>query len=182
MKRHATVLLSLLTAGPALAQPAPPAKPLADAFAAAVSACVRNVQGQLPFNPPSQALTDAGVVLADPAGASELAPFSDLNLQQRIFGAVPSTPGNIIIGSDPSQKLCRVVIVDATPVEIGPIYNTPAMTGNGWTVADGNPLEGWTLWKGTVMGSGPLTIKTQTPPDGTPGVGAAKYLYTLTNP
>lgn len=123
------------------------------------------------------------MVLADPAGAGELAPFSDLNLQQRIFGAVPSNPGNIIIGTDPTKKLCRVVIVDATGAQIGPIFNTPVLADQGQTIVSNDYTTNTTVSTGPVMGSPKLTITTQYPaimPTSPPGVGAAKYIYTLT--
>jgi hypothetical protein len=75
-----------------------------------------------------------------------------------------------------------VVIVDATPDQIGPIYNTPALSGNGWTVTDNEAQQGLTVWSGTVMGSPTLTIRTRTPPAGSSGFGAAKYMYTLVAP
>jgi len=182
MKRTAPTLLIALAAGPALAQPAPAPKALPDAFVTAVTACVHNVQGKLAFNPPSDALAAAGVVLADPASAAELAPFRDLNLQQRIFGAVPSTPGNIIVGVDPTQKLCRVVIVDAQAAQVGAIFTTPVLADQGQTMVSNDAATNTSVYRGSVMGSPPLTITTQypammTPPP--PGVGAAKYIYTL---
>ena len=170
--------LALSTA--AAAQPAPAAVPLGKAFMTGLKARIANVQGKLPLNPPSRAQTDAGLVLADPAGPNELKPFADIAPKNRLFAAVNTAGGaEVVIGGDATQNLCRVVVMDAK--DLTPVTAAVGPLGGDWTVVQDEPLQNFTVFTGTVLGSPKLTIRIRQPAKGG-AYGDAQYMLTLIKP
>lgn len=166
-----------MTATTAAAQTAPPpATSAAEAFVRGVKACALNVTGQLPLNPPDDAQTVAGLLLADPAGADEIAAFSDLNLSQRMFAAVASTTGSVAIGSDLTQNLCRTVAYDASDADVAQIQEALNGLSGDWTISGAQAGEPVRVYQGTVAGSPILTIRVRQP-----GWGSAGIMVSLIN-
>ena len=177
-KTSVLLALSLITpylATGAMAQTPPP---VGDAVLTGLKACVANVQGNLPFNPPSAALTAAGIILADPVGTSDLAPFKSLTLQNRMFGAVASSTGQVTIGSDLTQGICRVAVEYAKPADITAVQASVRSVAGDW-----NPTSnggGATSYSGTLFGAS-LMYEVRVPAPNT-GYGSAGIIITVMNP
>jgi len=176
MKRFALLSTALAVSLTATAAGAQEARPLGEAFMIGLKACIAIEQGQLALNPPSQAQTDAGLVLADPTAPDELIAFSDLSPSARLFAAVNATGGSVVVAHDPSQSLCRVVVFDAA--DISPVTAAVGPLGGDWVVKLDDPIPNFTIFTGTILGSPKFTIRTRQPPAGS-GYGSANYLLTL---
>lgn len=153
------------------------AREIGPVFQTALKACLANVQGQLPLNPPSQAQTDAGLVLADPAGPAELKAFDDLSPSDRMFASVAAGDGKVVIAEVAPAHLCRIVVyAGVDPTAIG------AQVGylsNDWTLVSDDPTANYAVYRGTILGSPPLNISIRKPAAGS-GYGDAIYVMTLT--
>ena len=176
MLMRSLTLGAVLAAGLATAASAQPTTPLGRDFLTAARACMANVQGKLPFNPPSPALDAAGIVLADPAGEDDLKPFTDMNRSQRIFGGIKGSD-YLVVASDPTQSMCRIVVENAP--SIVPVTATVGPLGGDWVYQTGDPLLGFDVWVGTFMGSPKFTMRVRTPPKGNTQFGPAQYMFTF---
>ena len=173
-------ITGLVALGLSTAAAAQQPDPLARAFLVGLKACAENVQGRLPLTAPTPAQTAAGVVLAEPTGEDELKAFSDLSPRDRLFASVISNgiPEEVVVASDGSQNLCRVVVFDAP--DVGSIAAAVAPLTGDWRVQRDDPLLNSSVFSGTVFGSPSLTIATRRPAKGR--YGTAAYMLTLTKP
>lgn len=114
-------------------------------------------------------------MLADPTAPDELVPFADLSPRARLFAAVAAGNGSVVIGYDPSQKMCRIVVQHVS--DITPVTATVGPLAGDWTVVSDDPQANFTVYAGTLLGSPKLTIRVRQP-SGT-SYGAANYMMTL---
>ena len=170
-------LLSLALAGTAAAQPAPDPIPLGPAFIRGTRACVAILEGKLSINPVAPASAFVGMVLADPVGAPDLAPFNDLSRTLRQFAGVVATDGAVAVAYDPSQKLCRVVALGSK--DIAPVTAAVGPLGGDWKVVSDDPVQDLAVYTGTVFGSPKMTIRVRKPPKGNKTYGSASYMFSL---
>lgn len=153
--------------------------PLGGAFMTGLKACLAISAGKLSLNPPDPSQAAAGLVLADPTSAGELAPFSDLSPSARLFAAVAAANGTVVIGHDPSQGLCRVVVFHVP--SIVPVTATVGPLGTDWVVVQDEPLQSFTVFSGTLFGGQKQTFRTRQPTVGGP-FGDAQYMFTVAPP
>jgi len=153
--------------------------PLGGAFMTGLKACLAISAGKLSLNPPDPSQTAAGLVLADPASAGELAPFSDFSPSARLFAAVTAGNGTVVIGHDPSQGLCRVVVFHVASID--PVTATVGPLGTDWVVVQGDPLQNFDVFSGTLFGGQKQTFRTRQPTVGGP-FGDAQYMFTVAPP
>ncbi len=173
----AVALVALALAGQALAQTPPP--PVDQAFLTAVKACTANVQGNLAFNPPSDALTAAGVFQADSGSAADLLAFKDMSASARIFVSTFSSSGQILAASDTTQGICRVAADDVTTPQIAAIQAAVRGLAGDW-VPQSN-TGGATTYSGTIGSSSQLMFEARVPAAGA-GYGSAGIILTIMNP
>jgi hypothetical protein len=164
-------------AGQAHAQTPPPE--VDKAFVTAVMACTANAQGNLAFNPPSDALAAAGVFQADSGSAADLMAFKDMSASNRIFVSTFSSSGQILAASDTSQGLCRVAADDVTPAQIAAIQAAVRDLAGNW-VPQSN-TGGATTYSGTIDNSSQLMFEVRVPAKGA-GYGSAGIVLTVMNP
>lgn len=169
--RNLLALIGCLASTSAFAQPA---TPLGAAFLTGAHACVNILAGKLSLNPPSPAQTKAGLVLADPEAPDEIEPFRDLSPAARLFASVNAMNGAVVVAYDPSQKLCRVTVMHIA--DVSPVSAALGPLGGDWTVISDDPLANFTVYKGSLLGSPQMTIRTRRPKN---GFGAATYILTL---
>jgi hypothetical protein len=161
----------------ALAAPAARAQPstaTGGAFLTGLRACVANMQGELALDAPSPAQDAAGLVLADPAGTGALKHFSDLSPRQRRFASVKGGAGNVVIAADPSQRLCRVVVLNV--VSVLHVTSTVGPLSRDWVATVKEP--NFTVYSGSIEGSPRFAIQVRTPRKGG-AYGDAAYILTL---
>lgn len=156
---------------------AQPSTPLGGAVLTGAKACTAILARKLVLNPPSPAQTKAGLVLADPTAPDELKPFSDLNPSARLFAAVQSANGAVVVAHDPSQKLCRVVVLHRP--NLSPVTATIGPLAGDWSMVSDDPVADFAVYEGTLLGSQKLTIRVRKPKS---GYGAATYMLTLIKP
>ena len=171
------VVLFLFASGVASGVSAQQTEPLNRSFLTGARTCISTLQGKLALNPPSDAQTTAGLVLADPAGADDLKPFADLSPSARLFAAVTASNGKVVVAHDPSQGLCRVVVMEVT--DISPVTAAVGPLGGDWVVKSDDPVQDIAVFQGTFLGSTPMTIRVRKPPAGSTAYGAAKYMLSL---
>lgn len=153
--------------------------PLGGAFMTGLKACLAISAGKLALNPPDPSQTAAGLVLADPAGAGELAPFSDFSPSARLFASVTAANGTVVIGHDPSQGLCRIVVFHVPGID--PVTATVGPLGTDWVVVQDEPLQSYTVFSGTLFGGPKQTFRIRHPTVGGP-FGDAQYMFTVAPP
>jgi len=164
-------------AGQALAQSPPPS--VDKAFVTAVMACTANAQGNLAFNPPSDALTAAGVFQADSGSAADLMAFKDMSASARIFVSTFSSSGQILAASDTTQGICRVAAESVTAAQIAAIQAAVRDLAGNW-VPQSN-TGGATTYSGTIGNSSQLMFEARVPAKGA-GYGSAGIILTVMNP
>ncbi len=173
----AVAVVASAVAGPSFAQSSPP--PVDKAFVTAVMACAANAQGNLAFNPPSDALTAAGVFQADSGSGPDLMAFKDMSASARIFVSTFSSSGQILAASDTTQGICRVAAESVTAAEIAAIQAAVRGLAGNW-VPQSN-TGGATTYSGTVGSSSQLMFEARVPASGT-GYGSAGIILTVMNP
>lgn len=179
MNRKSLAIAAVITAlaGPGLAQTPTPS--VDKAFVTAVMACVSNAQGNLPFNPPSDALTAAGVFQADSGSGPDIMAFKDLSASARIFVSTYSSSGQILAASDPTQGICRVAAESVTASEIAAIQAAVRDLAGNWVPQSNG--GGATTYSGTVGSSSQLMFEARVPAKGS-GYGSAGIILTVMNP
>lgn len=179
MRNRVLAMTAVATAiaAPALAQT--PAPAIDQAFLTAVSACTANAQGSLAFNPPSDALTAAGMFQADSGSAADLMAFKDMSAANRIFVSTYSSSGQILAASDTSQGICRVAAESVTAAQIAAIQAAVRGLAGNW-VPQSN-TGGATTYSGTIGNSSQLMFEARVPAAGT-GYGSAGIILTVMNP
>lgn len=169
-------LVAVTLAGPAFAQDAPAAGP---ATITALNACAANVQGQLPFNPPSPALDAAGVLLADSGYPPDLYPFKDIAPNARDMAAVNTSQGQIILAASPARQICRLAVENITAAQVAEVQAAVRAVSGDWVPQSNG--GGATTYSGAVAGSSQLMFEVRVPAANT-GYGTANFILTVMNP
>lgn len=172
------ISLALAVMSVSTAASAQPQTPLGSAFLTGATACVSILAGKLSLNPPSPAQAAAGLVLADPTAPDELKPFADLSPRARLFASVEAANGAVVVAQDSSRKLCRVAVLHVK--DVSPVTASVGPLAGDWKVVSDDPVANFAVYKGTVLGSSPLTIRIRQPPND--AYGAATYMLTLIAP
>lgn len=156
--------------------------PIAPMFLTGVKACIAIQTGALALNPPSANIDAAGLVLADPAGADDTAPFKDLSPSARNFAAVSGPMDlSVVVAQDPTQNLCRVAVLQTSGLSsIAPITaQMGGLTGD-WAMVSDDPVANYAVYTGTLLGSPKMTFSVRKPSPGT-GYGSGLYMLTMTS-
>lgn len=73
--------------------------------------------------------------------------------------------------------LCRVTVLHKA--DVSPVTASVGPLGKDWVLVSDGPVADFAVYKGTIVGSGPLTIRVRQPKG---GFEAATYMLTLIAP
>jgi hypothetical protein len=170
--------LSLFGASHTQAQTAT-ATPAAAFIHAVRSVCAPNAMGDLPLNPPSAAITTAGVELIDGGTDPEVrGAFHDMPVTIN-YGAVASATGQIVVGADEAGS-CRVAAINVTAADVAAITSVLQAAGGDWHELSADAAAGSATFSGTI-GLESAMIVILTPPAGSHW-GKAGIMATVMNP